>query len=199
MLTSCVVVLGLGSLNLRSRQSALSVSGVSAESPNRTGSFFDAVVLVSTPFYAGLNLTILVVVAIPPYKSSDLSGDAFPGWGFPTVVASLLVVGTSYYLLFFGAACRSYEPLATNDESDQEGSGSRVYSGILSPKSSWNLMQYAGVECRILKDYSYKELERVCRFGRRWEIVYDIKGVDAQVKFPSVCLLRHCRLPSQAN
>ncbi|PNP84160.1 hypothetical protein FNYG_02848 [Fusarium nygamai] len=125
-----------------------------------------------------LNITILVVVAIPPYRSSDLGGDAFPGWGFPTIVASVLVVGTTYYLLFFGAARRFYEPLATNDDSDQEGSGSRVYKGILSPKSRWNLMQYAGVECRIMKDYSYKEFERVCRFGRRWEIVYAIKGVD---------------------
>ncbi|KAF4475783.1 alcohol oxidase [Fusarium agapanthi] len=175
--THCFIlmVLGLGSLNLRSRQEALSVSAVS---PNRTGSFFDAVVLVSTPFYTGLNLTILVVVAIPPYKSSDLSGDAFPGWGFPTIVASVLLLGTIYYLLFFGAACHSYEPLATNDGSDEEGPGSRVYTGILSPNSRWNLMQYAGVECRILKDYSYKELERVYRFGRRWEMIYGIKGVD---------------------
>ncbi|KAF5635794.1 high-affinity methionine permease [Fusarium sp. NRRL 52700] len=179
--THCFIlmVLGLGSLNLRSRQRALSVSAVS---PNRTGSFFDAVVLVSTPFYAGLNLTILVVVAIPPYKGSDLSGDAFPGWGFPTIIASVLVLGTVYYLLFFGAACRSYEPLATDDDSDQEGSEPRVYSGILSPDSRWNLMQYAGVECRILKDYSYKKLERVHRFGRRWEMVYDIKGVDEEVR-----------------
>ncbi|KAF5963889.1 alcohol oxidase [Fusarium bulbicola] len=183
--THCFIlmVLGLGSLNLRSRQKALSVSAVP---PNRTGSFFDAFVLVSTPFYTGLNLTILVVVAIPPYKSSDLSGDAFPGWGFSTIVASVLVLGTIYYLLFFGAACRSYEPLVTNDGSDEEGSRSRVYSGILSPQSRWNLMQYAGVECQILKDYSYKELERVYRFGRRWEIIYGIKGVDDDGIYPSI-------------
>ncbi|KAL9561694.1 hypothetical protein ACKAV7_014250 [Fusarium commune] len=178
--THCFIlmVLGLGSLNLRSRQKALSVSGVPAESSTGTGSFFGAVVLVSIPIYIMLNITILVVVAIPPYRSSDLSGDAFRGWGFPTIVASVLVFGTIYYLLFFGAAYRSYEPLATNDDSEEEGSGSRVYSGILPPKSRWNLMQYGGVKCLIMKDYSYKDFERVYRFGRRWEIVYAIKGVD---------------------
>ncbi|KAJ9414117.1 hypothetical protein QL093DRAFT_2089039 [Fusarium oxysporum] len=180
MLTFCVVVLGLGSLNLRSRQRALSVSGVSAESSTGMGSFFGAVVLVSVPIYIMLNVTILVVVAIPPYRSSNLSGDAFPGWGFPFIVASVLVVGTIYYLLFFGAACRSYEPLATNNDSEEVGSGSRVFSGILSPKSRWNLMQYGGVKCLIMKDYSYKDFERVHRFGRRWEIVYAIKGVDRE-------------------
>ncbi|SCO76585.1 uncharacterized protein FRV6_00797 [Fusarium oxysporum] len=181
--THCFIlmVLGLGSLNFRSRQKVLSVSGVPAESSTGTGSFFCAVVLVSIPIYIMLNITILVVVTIPPYRSSDLSGDAFPGWGFPTIVASVLVVGTIYYLLFFGAACRHYEPLATNDDSEEEGSGSRVYSGILSPKSRWNLMQYGGVKCLIMKDYSYKDFERVYRFGRRWEIVYAIKGVDREV------------------
>ncbi|RKL10713.1 hypothetical protein BFJ68_g8691 [Fusarium oxysporum] len=180
--THCFIlmVLGLGSLNLRSRQRALSVSGVPAESSTGMGSFFGAVVLVSIPIYIMLNVTILVVVAIPPYRSSNLSGDAFPGWGFPFIVASVLVVGTIYYLLFFGAACRSYEPLATNNDSEEEGSGSRVFSGILSPKSRWNLMQYGGVKCLIMKDYSYKDFERVYRFGRRWEIVYAIKGVDRE-------------------
>ncbi|KAJ4061423.1 hypothetical protein NW756_002862 [Fusarium oxysporum] len=180
--THCFIlmVLGLGSLNLRSRQRALSVSGVPAESSTGMGSFFGAVVLVSIPIYIMLNVTILVVVAIPPYRSSNLSGDAFPGWGFPFIVASVFVVGTIYYLLFFGAACRSYEPLATNNDSEEEGSGSRVFSGILSPKSRWNLMQYGGVKCLIMKDYSYKDFERVHRFGRRWEIVYAIKGVDRE-------------------
>ncbi|KAF5647072.1 high-affinity methionine permease [Fusarium sp. NRRL 25303] len=180
--THCFVlmVLGIGSFNLRSRQKALSGFGVPAQSAE-TGSFFGAVVLVSIPIFILLNILILVIVAIPPYKSSDLSGDAFPGWGFPTIVASVLVVGTVYYLLFFGAARRHYEALATNDDSEEEVSGSRAYSGILSPNSRWNLMQYGGVECRIMKDYSYKELERVCRFGRRWEIVYAIKGVDEDV------------------
>jgi hypothetical protein len=185
IITLCVVVLGLGSLNLRTRQNALSVSGVLSESSTGTDSFFGAVVLVSIPLYIMLNITILIVVAIPPYKSSDLGGDTFPGWGFPTIVASVLVVGTTYYLLFFGAARRFYEPLATNDDSDQEGSVSRVCRGILSPRSRWNLMKYAGVECRIIKDYSYKDFERVCRFGRRWEIVYAIKGVDDEASFRS--------------
>jgi hypothetical protein len=161
------------------------------------GSFFGAVVLVSIPIYIMLNVTILVVVAIPPYRSSNLSGDAFPGWGFPFIVASVLVVGTIYYLLFFGAACRSYEPLATNNDSEEEGSGSRVFSGILSPKSRWNLMQYGGVKCLIMKDYSYKDFERVHRFGRRWEIVYAIKGVDREVSFLSVCLTKQYQTPSQ--
>jgi hypothetical protein len=143
MLAFCVVVLGLGSLNLRSRQKALSASGVSAESSTQTGSFFDAVVLVSIPIYTLLNVTILVVVAIPPYISSDLGGGAFPGWGFPTIVASVLVVGTIYYLLFFGAAYRSYEPLTTNDDSEEEVSQSRVYGGILSPKADGTLCSTA--------------------------------------------------------
>ncbi|KAH7216198.1 amino acid permease-domain-containing protein [Fusarium oxysporum] len=129
-----LVVLGLGSLNLRSRQKALSVSGVPVESSTGTGSFFGAVVLVSIPIFIMLNIVILVVVATLPYRSSDLSGDAFPGWGFPTIVASVLVVGNIYYLLFFGAAYRCYEPLATNDDSEEEASGSRVYSGICHQK-----------------------------------------------------------------
>ncbi|KAF4944955.1 hypothetical protein FGADI_12299 [Fusarium gaditjirri] len=178
--THCFI-LRIGSFNLGSRQKALSLSGVRAESSAGTGSFLGAVVLVSIPIYIALNIIILVVVAIPPYKSSDLSRDAFPGWGFPTIVISVLVVGTIYYLLFFGAACRHYEALATNDDSEEEGSGFRIYSGILSPKSRWNLMQYGGVECLIMKDYSYKNFERVYRFGRRWEMVYAVKGVDREV------------------
>ncbi|KAK2122578.1 amino acid permease-domain-containing protein [Fusarium oxysporum II5] len=196
---SLYLVLGLGSLNLRSRQKAPSVSGVPAESSTGTGSFFGAVVLVTIPIFIMLNIVILVVVAIPPYRSSDLSGDAFPGWGFPTIVASVLVVGNIYYLLFFGAAYRCYEPLATNDDSEEEASGSRVYSGILSPKSRWNLMQYGGVKCLIMKDYSYKDFERVYRFGRRWEIIYAIKGVDDEVSFISVCLTKQHRTPSQEH
>lgn len=180
MLTPCLVVLGIGSFNLRSRQKALSGFGVPAQSAE-TGSFFGAVVLVSIPIFILLNILILVIVVVPPYKSSDLGGDAFPGWGFLTIVVSVLLVGTVYYLLFFGAARRHYEALATNDDSEEEVPRSRAYSGILSPNSRWNLMQYGGVECRIMKDYSYKELERVCRFGRRWEIVYAIKGVDDDV------------------
>jgi hypothetical protein len=181
MLNSCLVILGIGSLNLRSRKEALTASEGGPGNSPRTGRFFDAVVLVSIPIYILLNLTILIVVAIKPYVSSDGGENAFPGWGFPVIIAVLLGAGTIYYLLFFGAACRCYEPLATSDDSDDETSRSRVCRGILAPNSGWNLMKHAGVRCIIHKDYSYKNIERVSRFGRRWEMVYAIQGVDDEV------------------
>jgi hypothetical protein len=60
-------------------------------------------------------------------------------------------------------------------------------------------MQYGGVKCVIMKDYSYKGFERLYRFGRRWEIVYAIQGVDDKVCFLSVFLLKQYRTPSQGH
>jgi hypothetical protein len=138
--------------------------------------------IVTIPFYILLNIAILIINAIPEYVSSDGTLHVFPGYGFSVIVASVVVIGTAYYVLFFGAAYRYYEPLPAT-ESDEEIPQPRMYEGILKPESRLNLMKHAGVRCDIHKDYFYKKVERMYRFGRRWRMQYSIRGVDAEVCF----------------
>ncbi|KAM0494945.1 hypothetical protein ACHAP8_008323 [Fusarium lateritium] len=119
----------------------------------------------------------MIIVAIPPYVSTDGSDNVFPGWGFPTIIVGSLAIGAAYYLLFFAAAPRRYKSPSANANSGEESQSVGV-DGILEYQSRFNLMKYADVKCTIMKDVSYRRVERVYRFGRRWEIVYDIQGVD---------------------
>jgi hypothetical protein len=174
--------MALGYLNLRSRQEALKRPGDTRRILKLWDRLYDAVIIVIIPFYTLLNLAILIINVIPQYVSSDGTKNVFPGYGFLVIVASVIVVGTAYYVLFFGAAYRYYEPLPAT-ESDEEIPQPRMYEGILKPESRLNLMKHAGVRCEIHKDYFYKKVERMFRFGRRWRMQYSIRGVDAEVRF----------------
>lgn len=176
------MVLALGYLNLRSRQEALQCEGDNKGTQTSWGRVCEAVMIVIIPFYTLLNIAILVINAIPEYVSSDGTEHAFPGYGFLVIVVSVIFVGTAYYVLFFGAACRHYELLPATDDSDEEVSRPRMYEGILKPTSRLNLMKHAGIRCDIRKDYFYMNVERMYRFGRRWRIQYSIRGVDAEVR-----------------
>ncbi|KAI6749337.1 hypothetical protein HG530_015176 [Fusarium avenaceum] len=179
--THCFIlmVMAIGYLNLRSRQEALQRQGDTNGTQTSWGRLYEAIMIVTIPFYILLNIAILVINAIPEYVSSDGTPHVFPGYGFPVIVASVVVIGTAYYVLFFGAAYRSYEPLPAT-ESDEEIPQSRMYEGILKPESRFNLMKHAGVRCDIHKDYFYKRVERMYRFGRRWRMQYSIRGVDPE-------------------
>jgi len=176
------VILGIGYLNLGSRSESLN-SLQRIEQPSTPGGrFYEALILVSTPIYVLLNLAILVINAVPPYRGSSVRDGVFPDYGFPVIVASLVTVGTLYYLLFFGAVCRYYEALPSDEGSEEELPRPRVCEGILSPASPLNLMKYAGVVCEMRKDYSYKSVERAFRFGRRWKMIYSLIGYDSEVR-----------------
>ncbi|KAH7006598.1 amino acid permease-domain-containing protein [Fusarium venenatum] len=191
--THCFIlmVLGFGYFKLKSRQEFLNSAGNGQQSPP-TGRFVEALVLVGTPIYILLNLAIIVINAVPPYKSTGDDKSVFPGYGYPVIVASLVTLGTLYYLLFFGAVCRSYESISSDDDSEGDCPRSRVVEGIFSAANPLNLMKHAGVVCEMKKDYSYnKERERVFRFGRRWRMIYSLEGYDYGVRFP---LLSHANI-----
>lgn len=180
--THCFIlmVLGFGYFNLKSRQELLNSAAGNGQQSPLTGRFVEALVLVCTPIYILLNLAILVINAVPPYKSTGDEKSVFPGYGFPVIVASLVTIGTIYYLLFFGAVCRSYEFISSDDDSEGDCRHSHVVEGIFSAANPLNLMKYAGVVSEMRKDYSYnKKRERVFRFGRRWRMIYSLEGYDS--------------------
>nr|CEG05097.1 unnamed protein product [Fusarium clavum] len=183
--THCFIlmVLGIGYLRLKSRQDSLKPSEGRGKPLSLPERFFEALVLVSVPIYVLLNLAIIVINAVPPYKSPGDKKSVFPGYAFLVIVAGLVTVGTIYYLLFFGAVCRSYEVVPSDEESEDERPRSRVVEkGILKPTNPSNLMKYAGVACEMEKDHSYnRNIERVFRFGRRWRLRYTLVGYDNKV------------------
>ncbi|SCB65317.1 unnamed protein product [Fusarium graminearum] len=179
--THCFIlmVLGFGYFKLKHQHEFLNSAG-NGQQPAPTGRFVEALVLVCTPIYILLNLAILVINVVPPYKSTGNEKSVFPGYGYPLIVVSLVIVGTLYHLLFFGAVCRSYESISSDDESEGDCPCPRVVEGIVSPASPLNLMKHAGVVCEMKKDYYYnKERERVFRFGRRWRMKYSLQGYDS--------------------
>ncbi|KAI6763249.1 hypothetical protein HG531_013146 [Fusarium graminearum] len=176
--THCFILMVLGGIyfKLKSRQR---LPTVDEQQFNRPGGFYDALVLVLSPLYALLNLAIVVINVVPPYKGSGDKDSVFPGYGFLIIVASLIIVGTIYYLLFFGAVRRSYEVVRPSDGNGDDHPFSHVVEGILSPESPFNLMKYAGVVCEMKKDRVHnKRVERVFRFGRRWRMRYYLEGYD---------------------
>ncbi|CAM1500522.1 Fc.00g096840.m01.CDS01 [Cosmosporella sp. VM-42] len=133
-----LMVLGLGYPSLKSRQDALDPKVVDSP-PNRPGGGIIRVGLVLlVGIYALVNLDILITNPIPPYTGSDGNDVAFPGYGFPVILAGLLFVGTAYYLLFFGAAPRHY-PVPSSREDDSENEELQPFGGasILQPESKW--------------------------------------------------------------
>ncbi|KAF4968332.1 hypothetical protein FSARC_4278 [Fusarium sarcochroum] len=159
----CAVLafLGMGFFNLESRKEAL---------------WSD-----EKAIYVLVNLAILVDTVIPPYKATGGTSDhAVPGWAFLFILGLLVLIGTAYYILFFGAASRVYQhaavdadhlPLLTEEELMRQQEAVRQ-EGIVPPQSWLNWMRWAGVQCEIRKNDTYdKKLERVYRFGRRWKVV----------------------------
>lgn len=167
-------VLGIGFYHLKSRERALW-----SNNPSTTHGFRKILQFLQSwiivPVYIGLNGAILVINAIGPYKGTDGSAAAFKGFGFPIMAGGILLIGIAYYVVFFGAASRIYEPSqgATVDAVPKP----LTKTGILGEQRWSNLMRWAKVRCEIRKNYTYdKRLERVYRFGRRWRMVYSVPG-----------------------
>ncbi|KAJ4207539.1 hypothetical protein NW759_013939 [Fusarium solani] len=167
-------VLGIGFYHLKSREKALWSSN-----PSTTHWFRKILQFLQSwfivPVYIGLNGAILVINAIGPYKGTDGSAAAFKGIGFPIMAGGILVIGIAYYVVFFGAASRIYEP--SQGATDDAVPKPLTKTGILGEQRWFNLMGWAKVRCEIRKNYTYdKKLERVYRFGRRWRMVYSVPG-----------------------
>ncbi|KAM6530406.1 hypothetical protein FALCPG4_008533 [Fusarium falciforme] len=170
-------VLGLGFFNLKSREEALWPKGAPTRRKRR-GFVAQALLVPTILLYAAVNMAILVINAIPPYLAGDGEDSDFAGYIFPALLGGLLFVSLAYYLLFFGAAPRSYELVQNDVDSSNPNPSEPVrQDGIINVQSRWNLMRWANVQCEIRKDYTYdRELERVYRFGRRWRIIYSVPG-----------------------
>ncbi|KAH7142073.1 amino acid permease-domain-containing protein [Dactylonectria macrodidyma] len=176
----CAVLgfLGLGYFRLKSREYALWPIGAATRRPERNLALRWLLYGI-IPIYVFVNLAILIVTAIKPYKAVDGSNNSVHGWAFPVIVGTVLVTGTIYYLLFFGAAPRRYEHAALDgDNLPHDAQPPPVaQEGLMRRTNWWNWMRWAGVQCEIRKSYTYDmELERVYRFGRRWKIIYHLPG-----------------------
>lgn len=186
----------MGFFNLKSRERALWPKNWPNSAITRRksrGFIAQALLLPTILLYAGLNLAILIINAIPPHLAGDGEDSDFADYIFPMLLGRLLFVNTAYYLLFFGAAPRSYE-LVQNDADRLNPNPPEPVrqDGVINAQSGWNLMRWANVQCEIKKDYTYdRELERVYRFGRRWRAIYSVPGdptyqesasLDASVK-----------------
>jgi hypothetical protein len=192
------VILGLGLLRLRSREAVLEV--VPTEGiwrPSYAEGFGRVALWAFMVFYGLVNLSLLVINAIPPYTSSDGSRDAFKGFGFPIILSSLVLFGFSYYVLVFGAAPRDYPsgPPYREDDPDRPRVEAQqtTHEAALLPRNSWmNILRLAHVRCEIRKDYTYDlRLRRVYRFGRRWRIRWILYSPE-QVTY-SQCMKSHNR------
>ncbi|RSL49591.1 hypothetical protein CEP54_012362 [Fusarium duplospermum] len=141
-------VLALGFFNLTSREEALWPEGDDARRDKR-GRLAQALLVPAILLYAAVNMAILVISAVPPYLAGDGEDSDFGGYIFPALLGGLLIVSTAYYLLFFGAASRSYE-LVQNENPDVDSSSSDPpepvkQDGIINAESRWNLMRWADV------------------------------------------------------
>ena len=166
----------MGFFNLKSREEALWPADADTRRSARhstTWWLLNEIVAL----YVLLNLAILVVTIIPPYNATDgATDDAVAGWAFPLITCLILLIGTIYYVLFFGAAPRCYEH-AVVDADNPPPRAVIQERGILRRKSWWNWMRLARVQCEVRKSYTYdRRLERVYRFGRRWRVIYYVPG-----------------------
>jgi hypothetical protein len=180
------VVLGGAYLRLGSRESALTdpqyehetrpaESGKTRNPPYRPSKASSSVarffLTLGVVLYVATNLLILVVNVIPPYRGSDGTDVAFQGYGYPIILICLVLLGVLYYLAVFASAPRAY-PRARGDMNPVRE------AGLLPTK--WSVLDFAGVSCEIQKDRYYNQhVERVYRFGRRWRIVYSVKGDES--------------------
>lgn len=127
-------------------------------------------------FYGLLNLGLLVINAGPTTSSTGSPINPFPGWGFPTIVASIVAFGLVYYVLVFGAATRHFPsgpPYEVRDleQPRPEARNPSAETALLGQSSRLDILRFAHVRCEIWKDYTYDtRLRRVYRFGRRWRM-----------------------------
>ncbi|KAF5233636.1 hypothetical protein FAUST_8072 [Fusarium austroamericanum] len=184
----CAVLAFLGSafFNLHNREIALWPKGSDHRRSISLG--WKCILYPIVVVYVVLNVAILVITVLPPYKTvGGSSKNGVPGWIFISLMGSVLLVGTTYYFLFFGAVRRTYRALLPEyenigghaDENNEVvvGETAEVVNGVLSDNSIWNLMRWAGVKCEMIKDSRYTEdIPRVYRFGRRWRLVYSLPG-----------------------
>ncbi|KAL6922932.1 hypothetical protein FSST1_000206 [Fusarium sambucinum] len=175
--------LGLGFFNLEARETSL----WGGEDGAHRRSFSPAVKYIlyaSVLVYIFLNLATIVVTVLPPYKTiGGTSLNAVPGWVFLLITGITILVGIAYYVLFFGAMRRKYEPVAAQngDNTSTVGEADDPIDRILKEDSRWNLMRWAGVRCEMIKYEQYDEDNpRVYRFGRRWRLVYSLPGDVAE-------------------
>jgi hypothetical protein len=130
--------------------------------------------------YVASNLALLIINALRPYVGTDDGSIAFPGFGFPIIVGGLLLLGTVYYVLIFGAARRVYPHHQAQPPAPGEVPRPPIEEeGLLRSESKLNFLRLANVRATIRKDRYYNgRLERVYRFGRRWRIIYSLPGDD---------------------
>jgi len=127
-------------------------------------------------FYGLLNLGLLVINAGHTTSSTGSSINPFPGWGFPTIVASIVAFGLVYYVLVFGAATRYFPsgpPYEVRDleQPRPEARNPSAETALLGQSSRLDILRFVHVRCEIWKDYTYDtRLRRVYRFGRRWRM-----------------------------
>lgn len=125
--------------------------------------------------YSLVNLLLLVVNVIPPYRATDGKSSSFKGFGFPAILFSLLFFGVSYYLLVFGAAARVFPAgrtaNAAGEDDDDEGLRGMQLRKRESGMFKQSVLGWADVKVEVRKDYEFNTgLERVHRFGRRWRM-----------------------------
>ncbi|RSL84282.1 hypothetical protein CEP51_004019 [Fusarium floridanum] len=183
----CAVLAFLGAafFRLKSREEAL------WPDPNASNRRDERKVVIKWLLYGAILVYVLVNAAVLvattiEYNPTEGGSNAVRGWAFPVILAVVLFTGTLYYSLFFGAATRRYEQTlvaaGSDDDEGEELPTSQPWpplemDGPISQESRWNLMRLAGIQCEIRKDSTYDlELERVYRFGRRWRIIYHLRG-----------------------
>ncbi|RSM09304.1 hypothetical protein CEP52_004155 [Fusarium oligoseptatum] len=143
-------VLGLAFFNLKSHEEALWPKGAPIWRKKR-GSVAQALLVPTILLYSAVNMAILVINAMPPFLAGDSEDSDLAGYMFPALLGGLLIGSTAYYLLFFGAARRSYELIQNGnphvDLSSFRPSKRVRQDGILNAQSRWNLMRWANVQC----------------------------------------------------
>ncbi|RSM08719.1 hypothetical protein CEP52_004447 [Fusarium oligoseptatum] len=183
----CAVLAFLGAafFRLKSREEALWPDPNASNRRDERKVVFKWLLYGAILVYVLVNAAVLVVTTIE-YNPTEGGSNAVRGWAFPVILAVVLFTGTLYYSLFFGAATRRYEQTlvaaGSDDDEGEELPTSQPWpplemDGPISQESRWNLMRLAGIQCEIRKDSTYDlELERVYRFGRRWRIIYHLRG-----------------------
>ncbi|CAG2002092.1 unnamed protein product [Fusarium graminearum] len=187
----CAAFLGLAFFNLHNREISLWPNEGSVHRRNISQGW-KYILYPIVVVYVILNVAILVITVLPPYKTvGGSSKNAVPGWIFISLTGLVLLVGTTYYFLFFGALRRTYRTLPREPENidgrgnwnnpQVEGETAEVVNGILNYGSIWNWMRWARVKCEMIKDDHYTEgIPRIYRFGRRWRLVYSLPGDVAE-------------------
>ncbi|KAG8667807.1 hypothetical protein FPOAC2_13005 [Fusarium poae] len=168
--------LGLGFFNLDARETSLWPED--SDHRRNLSSAVKYIFYAIVPVYVFLNLATMVVTVLKPYKTiGGTSSNAVPGWVYLLITGLIILIGTAYYILFFGAVRRTYRLLPARANGTTPAVTTSSVNGILEEGSRWNLMRWAGVKCEMIKDDGYNVMvPRVYRFGRRWRLVYSLPG-----------------------